>query len=101
MYDTLIDELRQDAGGNPEETISLAEKAVETVVSGDEAEADASAAVQQAAADGNSVDGDEQQENDSSAATADEVESWSDDPVRMYLTQMGEIPLLTRKKRLR
>ena len=42
MYDTLIDELRQDAGGNPEETISLAEKAVETVVSGDdEAEADA------------------------------------------------------------
>ena len=35
MYDTLIDELRQDAGGNPEETISLAEKAVETVVSGD------------------------------------------------------------------
>lgn len=25
-----------------------------------------------------------------------ESESWSDDPVRMYLTQMGEIPLLTR-----
>ena len=46
MYDTLIDELRQDAGGNPEETITLAEKAVETVVSGDEAEADASAAAQ-------------------------------------------------------
>ena len=36
MYDTLIDELRQDAGGNPEETISLAEKAVETMVSGDD-----------------------------------------------------------------
>ena len=65
MYDTLIDELRQDAGGNPEETISLAEKAVETVVSGDdEAEADASAAVQQAAAGGSSIDGDEEQEND-------------------------------------
>jgi RNA polymerase primary sigma factor len=26
----------------------------------------------------------------------EESESWSDDPVRMYLTQMGEIPLLTR-----
>ncbi len=26
----------------------------------------------------------------------DENDSWSDDPVRMYLTQMGEIPLLTR-----
>ena len=25
-------------------------------------------------------------------------ESWSDDPVRMYLTQMGEIPLLTRQQ---
>ena len=25
-----------------------------------------------------------------------ELDSWSDDPVRMYLTQMGEIPLLTR-----
>lgn len=27
-------------------------------------------------------------------------ESWSDDPVRMYLTQMGEIPLLTRKEEI-
>ena len=30
-----------------------------------------------------------------------EGESWSDDPVRMYLTQMGEIPLLTRKEEIR
>ena len=29
-----------------------------------------------------------------------ESESWSDDPVRMYLTQMGEIPLLTRKEEI-
>jgi RNA polymerase primary sigma factor len=29
-----------------------------------------------------------------------EVESWSDDPVRMYLTQMGEIPLLTRAEEI-
>ena len=29
-------------------------------------------------------------------ATGMELDSWSDDPVRMYLTQMGEIPLLTR-----
>ena len=33
------------------------------------------------------------------AAAADE--SWSDDPVRMYLTQMGEIPLLTRQEEIR
>jgi RNA polymerase primary sigma factor len=30
----------------------------------------------------------------------DEAESWSDDPVRMYLTQMGEIPLLTRAQEI-
>ena len=29
-----------------------------------------------------------------------ESESWSDDPVRMYLTQMGEIPLLTRQQEI-
>lgn len=34
-------------------------------------------------------------------AGVDEAESWSDDPVRMYLTQMGEIPLLTRQEEIR
>ena len=33
-------------------------------------------------------------------AVGDESESWSDDPVRMYLTQMGEIPLLTRQEEI-
>ena len=32
---------------------------------------------------------------------AEDGESWSDDPVRMYLTQMGEIPLLTRQEEIR
>lgn len=31
----------------------------------------------------------------------EETETWSDDPVRMYLTQMGEIPLLTRQEEIR
>ncbi len=35
-------------------------------------------------------------EEEETALAIDENESWSDDPVRMYLTQMGEIPLLTR-----
>ena len=35
-----------------------------------------------------------------SALLAEQEESWSDDPVRMYLTQMGEIPLLTRKEEI-
>jgi len=29
-----------------------------------------------------------------------EGDTWSDDPVRMYLTQMGEIPLLTRQQEI-
>jgi RNA polymerase primary sigma factor len=29
-----------------------------------------------------------------------EADTWSDDPVRMYLTQMGEIPLLTRTQEI-
>ena len=33
-------------------------------------------------------------------AGMDDAESWSDDPVRMYLTQMGEIPLLTRTEEI-
>ena len=34
------------------------------------------------------------------AVVDEEGESWSDDPVRMYLTQMGEIPLLTRQQEI-
>lgn len=33
--------------------------------------------------------------------STEDNESWSDDPVRMYLTQMGEIPLLTRQQEIR
>ena len=36
-------------------------------------------------------------ENEAEDALAEQIENWSDDPVRMYLTQMGEIPLLTRQ----
>jgi RNA polymerase primary sigma factor len=34
-------------------------------------------------------------------AIVEDEESWSDDPVRMYLTQMGEIPLLSRQEEVR
>ncbi len=39
-------------------------------------------------------------ENEAEDALADQIENWSDDPVRMYLTQMGEIPLLTRAQEI-
>ncbi|MEM7233292.1 MAG: RNA polymerase sigma factor region1.1 domain-containing protein, partial [Planctomycetota bacterium] len=39
-------------------------------------------------------------DSDSSTTTADALPEKIDDPVRMYLTQMGEIPLLTRAEEL-
>jgi RNA polymerase primary sigma factor len=52
-------------------------------------------------ADPSSVDGLEDLELDAeSLLDSTDTESWSDDPVRMYLTQMGEIPLLTRKEEI-
>jgi len=46
------------------------------------------------------VDLDEDSSAEREALLAREAESWSDDPVRMYLTQMGEIPLLTRAEEI-
>ena len=43
---------------------------------------------------------DDSDDDDDSLLSAEETESWSDDPVRMYLTQMGEIPLLTRQEEI-
>lgn len=46
------------------------------------------------------AEGDVQLESPDELVVVDESESWSDDPVRMYLTQMGEIPLLTRREEI-
>ncbi len=90
MYNSLIDDLEDDPTPGPEEAVELVDKVVD---------------------DSDSVDGDddlivaEQSADDEVKAdellTVDaEAESWSDDPVRMYLTQMGEIPLLTRQEEI-
>ena len=46
------------------------------------------------------ADGEVQLDSPDELLAGEETESWSDDPVRMYLTQMGEIPLLTRKEEI-
>jgi RNA polymerase primary sigma factor len=62
---------------------------------------DAVATIQDVDAD---IDGDALDEADEGSKTEglliEDNESWSDDPVRMYLTQMGEIPLLTRQQEI-
>ncbi len=93
MYDTLLDEFEDDAARTPDEEESF-EKLSDDDTSGEGEDAD--------------LDESGQQDNDADSSATDEDllgsengESWSDDPVRMYLTQMGEIPLLTRQEEIR
>jgi len=56
-------------------------------------------------ADGEGADEDSESEEEADTSregplAPGDLESWSDDPVRMYLTQMGEIPLLTRQEEI-
>ncbi|MHC4181404.1 MAG: sigma-70 factor domain-containing protein, partial [Planctomycetota bacterium] len=91
MYDALLDDLDDESTPSPDESIELAEKSAATLDTDD----DMAESVTE-------VDSDSQAESDEGAedllSAVAEDESWSDDPVRMYLTQMGEIPLLTRQE---
>ncbi len=94
MYDALLDELDDDATSRPEEVIEdLAEDAAagfdDTVDDLIHEVPDLVVALEEMELDVN-VDG--------LLEGVDEDETWSDDPVRMYLTQMGEIPLLSRRE---
>jgi RNA polymerase primary sigma factor len=94
LYDALLDDFEDDAPrAHEEDFVSpvVAELDVEDDIEDDlivpEGAADADAALK--------LDDDEEL-----IASVDDQESWSDDPVRMYLTQMGEIPLLTRQQEI-
>ena len=50
--------------------------------------------------DASNDDDDDEYDFDEELMKLDVDETWSDDPVRMYLTQMGEIPLLTRQREI-
>lgn len=87
MYDTLLDDFEDNAAQTPEDEdgfnkLSVAEDTDEE---------------EEVAADSNKAAA----SKDDDLLEDDTPESWSDDPVRMYLTQMGEIPLLTRQEEIR
>jgi RNA polymerase primary sigma factor len=87
-----LDDLEDDPSQNPEEVAELSDK------SADEIDLDDDLDVVDAAAD---IDLElDPKSEDLLAVAEEEGESWSDDPVRMYLTQMGEIPLLTRQEEI-
>jgi RNA polymerase primary sigma factor len=91
--DALLDEFEDEPTTSPEDELEL----VETTE--DDLELDPELCEPAAGLD-------EEAELDSDTGVDDflqeveDVESWSDDPVRMYLTQMGEIPLLTRQEEI-
>jgi RNA polymerase primary sigma factor len=91
LFDALLDELEDEPTTHPEEAVELVDKSVEVDDTDDDLLPPDPAAV---------LDPDADARSDELLATDDDLESWSDDPVRMYLTQMGEIPLLTRKQEI-
>jgi RNA polymerase primary sigma factor len=93
LYDTLIDDFEDDATGTVEEE-SFASPPVSEAVASDEEQED------QTSDDDDLNQQVKAKSNDEDLLVADDNESWSDDPVRMYLTQMGEIPLLTRQQEI-
>jgi RNA polymerase primary sigma factor len=91
LYDALLDDLEDDRTPSSDEAVELADKAVD--VDEDDSPDDLICDIEP------DLDGEPKPEELLLAIEGDH-ESWSDDPVRMYLTQMGEIPLLTRKQEI-
>ena len=88
MYETLLDDFEDDVPRSADVEAGFRK------LPDDDLDDDPVAAVVDPVADGEV----QLESPDELLSGIDESESWSDDPVRMYLTQMGEIPLLTRKQ---
>ncbi len=92
MYDALIDDFEDDATRTPrEDEDGFAKIATATQEDSDDSDGSRNQTAGQVVL----------KEDDEPLVAAEDNESWSDDPVRMYLTQMGEIPLLTRQEEIR
>jgi RNA polymerase primary sigma factor len=94
LYDALLDDFEDDAATAVDEEETFAKLEVDEVDDPDlEDDSESS---------GNrTTDSAGDDEEDDLLVGSEDTESWSDDPVRMYLTQMGEIPLLTRQEEIR
>jgi RNA polymerase primary sigma factor len=90
LYDALLEDLEDEETPSADEAAELVDK--------DEAVAELDGDDDLVVAEDTEVEPDLKAEE--LLLAPDENESWSDDPVRMYLTQMGEIPLLTRAQEI-
>ena len=94
MFDTLLEEFEDEATRTPDDEEALHTLPLEEVDEPDEELVDANVEIEPELPV-------QEAEEDLLAVIEDDNDSWSDDPVRMYLTQMGEIPLLTRQEEIR
>ena len=84
MYDTIIDEFDDDVSPTTEENFSkLPEDSAQAGATAPAAKEEPQPAVVKS-----------RKKGEATLPSSEDNESWSEDPVRMYLTQMGEIPLL-------
>jgi RNA polymerase primary sigma factor len=88
LFDALLDEL-DDRTPTPEEAVELADKTEDVELDEELIEVEDTA-----------VEVEPEEVAAEELLAVDDSETWSDDPVRMYLTQMGEIPLLTRQQEI-
>ena len=95
MYDSLLDHtLEDDSDVSSDDVSQLAGH----LGSSKDDDGDDEDGVRVVSSSGDTVDPDDDDEE--GLLDGGDNDSWSDDPVRMYLTQMGEIPLLTRKEEI-
>ena len=94
MYDTILDEFDDDVSQNTEENFNnkLPEESAQTEETRPATKEEPQPVPAKAPV---------KAETETELSSSDDNESWSEDPVRMYLTQMGEIPLLTRAEEIR
>ena len=94
MFDALLDDAEDLVAARPEDIIDFAEKSAATLDGDDD--------LLPPELDGpDELEPEDGDSPDDLLAIVEDEESWSDDPVRMYLTQMGEIPLLSRQEEVR
>ena len=92
MYDTIIDEFDDDSQNTDENFSKSSEDSEQAAPAAPAAKEQPRPAEPKVAP---------KVREEAELPTSDDNESWSEDPVRMYLTQMGEIPLLTRAEEIR
>jgi RNA polymerase primary sigma factor len=99
LYDALLDDFEDDATRATDDEEGLQSIALDDVDESDDDDDDDD--LIEGSGDGDSDQEKSKEDEEDLLGTLDDNESWSDDPVRMYLTQMGEIPLLTRQEEIR